>query len=96
MLLVLDLLPLSPGAPGRNAGFAPCGPFAGHQPSENNPFKTLELSARATVVTGEQIESERRVSMSGARYDGAPISQLWRGRGVVRSLMWRCGRALAP
>ena len=27
------------------AGFAPCGPFAGYQPSEVNLFMTLELDA---------------------------------------------------
>src|SRR5215469_9574800 len=31
----------------QGAGFAPCGPFAGYQPSQDNLFMTLELSAVA-------------------------------------------------
>jgi putative acetyltransferase len=31
----------------QSAGFAPCGPFAGYQPSQDNLFMTLELSAVA-------------------------------------------------
>ncbi len=29
----------------QSAGFVPCGPFAGYQPSENNLFMTLEIGA---------------------------------------------------
>jgi putative acetyltransferase len=29
----------------QNAGFVPCGPFAGYQPSDDNFFMTLELDA---------------------------------------------------
>jgi len=29
----------------QNAGFVPCGPFAGYQPSQDNQFMTLELDA---------------------------------------------------
>jgi hypothetical protein len=32
----------------QSAGFVPCGPFAGYQPSEDNLFMTLELDAIAT------------------------------------------------
>jgi len=28
-----------------SAGFVPCGPFAGYQPTQDNLFMTLELSA---------------------------------------------------
>jgi hypothetical protein len=36
----------------RSAGFVPCGPFGGYQPSADNTFMTLELGASAGSQEG--------------------------------------------
>ena len=36
----------------QSAGFVPCGPFAGYQPSEDNLFMTLELDAGRPGMEG--------------------------------------------
>ena len=57
----------------RSAGFVPCGPFGGYQPSADNTFMTLALGADA----GQALPRSRPRSRAGLEWVRAPTATKW-------------------